>query len=75
MTVLCGDAHLALNKLAKPVCGVVFCVSKVLRNYMYVCRSLNWAMLNAGEVMIPWELQVGKFHSRFRNFILSLCEK
>lgn len=29
-------------------------------------------MWNAGEVVIPWELQVNKLQSRFRNFILSL---
>lgn len=57
------------------ICGAVFCVRNMLRDYLCVCRSLHWAMLNAGEVVILWELQVHKFQSRFRNFILFLCEK
>lgn len=61
LTVLCRDTHLVLKKLAKHfrsiICGVVFCVSNVLRNYLHICRSLHWAVLNAGEVVILWRLQ------------------
>lgn len=45
------------------------CVEKLLARL----QSLHWAMLNASEVVIPWELQVSKFQSRFS--ILSFCEK
>lgn len=76
LTVLCRDTHLVLNKLAKhfrnTIFGVVFCVSNVLRNYLHICRFLHWAVLNEGEVVIPWGLQ--SVNSSLDS-VFSLCEK
>lgn len=37
-----------------------------------LCKPVHWAVLNAGEVMILQELQIGEFQPRLKNFIVCL---